>query len=72
MYEQLGVKYEWREHSSYHTKGEAWTKSTRIMMLTARPAKVVQDIRTKMWWIMIGCNPQAFVVNKRLDSYANN
>lgn len=61
------VEYDWKEHSSYYTEGEAKNRSTRIMFLLNYPTKVVQDERTKKWWVMIGCLPRVRQINATLD-----
>lgn len=61
----------WREHSAYSTRGEAKQKSIRIEMFTGKPTKVVQDERTRQFWIMVGFNPQQKKINQQLGDFTN-
>lgn len=62
---------EWREHSSYSTRGEAKQKSIRLEMFTGRPTKIVQNEQTRAYWIMIGYNPSTNKINQTLGDFSN-
>lgn len=63
------IEMEWREHSSYHTIGEAKQKSIRIEMFTGRPTKIFQNERTKFYWILVGINPIIKKINKSIGDF---
>ena len=61
------VKYEWKEHSSYSTWGEAKTKATRLEMLIGKPSMIWQNPMTKKYWILLGYHPVKEQINKTLE-----